>query len=115
MAGRLEGVGIATLLVSLGLIALSSAEARPGAVPDSAVSSGKTNTCEPNLAGPDYVGGVDVEGNRIAPADIDGGSGVDLSRISATPVLAPGRLSRRVQVVVQGVEPAKPPCERKPR
>ena len=112
MAGRLEGIGIATLLVSLALVALSYAGAKPGAATDSAVISGKTSTCDPNLAGPDYVGGVDVAGNRITPADIGGGPGVDLSHISATPILAPGRHGRHVEVVVQGAEPAEPaPCQ----
>ena len=115
MAGRLEGIGIATLLVSLGLVALSNAEGQPGAVPDSAVSSGKTNTCDPNLAGPDYVGGLDVSGNRVPPADIGGEVGVDSSDISATPILVPGRHGRHIEVVVQGAKPAKPPCKRPPR
>jgi hypothetical protein len=114
MAGRPEGVGIATLLVSLSLVALTGAGAKPDVKIDSAVNSGETDTCAPNLAGANYVGGVDVSRNRIAPADIGGGSGVDLSQISATPVLVPGRHGRQVEVVVQGVEPAKPPCERPP-
>jgi hypothetical protein len=112
MAGRLEGVGIATLLVSLVLVALPPADAKPGPSTDSAVSSGRTITCDPNLAGPDYVGGVDVEGHRITPADIGGGPGVDLSHISATPILAPGRHGRHMEVVVQGAEPTEPaPCQ----
>ena len=115
MADRLEGIGIATLLVSLALVALPCANANSVAAGDRAVKRGITDTCDPNLAGPDYVAGVDVTGNRIAPADIGGGSGVDLSRVSATPILTPGRHGRHVQVVVQGAEPAKPSCERKPR
>ena len=117
MAGRLEGVGIATLLVSLVLVALSNADAKPGAAKDNAVTSGETDTCEPKLAGADYVGGVDVSGNRITPADIGGTSEVDLSHVSAAPVLVPGRHGRNVEVVVQGVEPAAPahPCKGRPR
>ena len=114
MFGRLEGIGIATLLVSLALVALPCANAKSDAAGDRAVKRGNTDTCDPNLAGPDYVGGVDVSGNRIAPADIGGGEGVDLSRVSATPILAPGRHGRHVEIVVQGAEPAKsaPPCKR---
>jgi hypothetical protein len=115
MAGRLEGVGIATLLVSLALVALPAADARPQVATDSAVSSGKSDTCAPNLAGPDYVGGVDVSGNRVPPADIGGEVGVDLSDIFATPVPVPGRHGRHIEVVVQGAKPAKPPCKRPPR
>jgi hypothetical protein len=112
MAGRLKWFGIATLLVSLGLVALSYADAKPGTPIDSAVISDKTSTCDPNLAGPDYVGGVDVAGNRIVPADIGGGRGIDLSHVSAIPILAPDRRGRHVKVVVQGVEPAEPaPCQ----
>jgi len=114
MAGRLEGVGIATLLVSLALVALPAADARPGSATDSAVNSDKTSTCDPNLAGPDYVGGVDVSGNRVPPADIGGEVGVDVSDISATPILVPGRHGRHVEVVVQGAKPAKPRCKRPP-
>ena len=108
MTGRLEGIGIATLLVSLALVTLSSAGAKPGVAIDSAVMSGKTITCDPNPAGPDYVGGVDVSGNRITPADIGAGTGVDPSRISATPVLVPFRHGRHIEIVVQGVKPAEP-------
>jgi hypothetical protein len=111
MAGKLERTGIATLLVSLALVALSAAGARPGVAIDSAVISGKTSTCDRNLTGPNYVCGVDVSGRRIAPADIGGAPGVDLSHISATPVLMPGRHGRHMEVVVQGVEPAESaPC-----
>jgi hypothetical protein len=100
-------------LVSLALVALSAAGTQPGATIDSAVISGKTGTCDPNLAGPNYVGGVDVSGRRITPADIGGAPGVDLSHISATPILAPGRHGRHMEVVVQGVEPAETaPCQR---
>jgi hypothetical protein len=67
MAGRLEVIGIATLLVSLTLAVLPGAHAKPGAVKGSATNSGITDTCEPNLAGADKVGGVDVSGNRITP------------------------------------------------
>ena len=117
MVNRPEGIGIATLLVSLVLVALPYANARPGTARDSAVNSGETDTCDPNLAGPDYVAGVDVSGNRIIPADIGGGAGVDLSRVSTTPVLAPGRRGRHVEIVVQGAEPVKsvPPCKRPSR
>lgn len=114
MIRRAETGGIATLLVLLELVALPYANARPRTAEDSAVNSGETDTCAPNLAGAGYVGGVDVEGNRITPADIGGGTSVDLGRISATPVLVPGRHGRQADVVVQGAEPAKPPCERPP-
>ena len=114
MAGRLEGIGIATLLVSLALVALPEADAGPRAPVAGPAAGGKTRPCDADLAGPDYVGGVDVSGNRIAPADIGGGEGVDLSRVSATPILAPGHHGRHVEIVVQGAEPAKsaPPCKR---
>jgi hypothetical protein len=114
MAGRLEAIEIATLLVLLTLVALPHADAKPGVAKDSAPRSGNTDTCEPNLAGADYVGGVDVLGNRITPADI--GGGVDLSQVSATPLLVPGRHSRHMKIVVRGVELAKPasPCKHPP-
>ena len=115
MAGRLEGIGIATLLVSLALVALPCANANSVAAGDRAVKRGITDTCDPNLAGPDYVAGVDVSGNGIALADLGGGAGVDLSRVSATPILTPGRHGRHIEIVLQGAEPARPPCERKAR
>ncbi|MGA7674376.1 MAG: hypothetical protein WCA78_04945 [Rhizomicrobium sp.] len=116
MVGRIEGIGIATLLVLLILVALPCADARPGNQKDSAVISGKTTTCDPNLAGADYVGGVDVAGNRITPADIGGEDGVDLSQASAIPILKPGRHGRQVELLVQGVKPAKSAagCKRQP-
>jgi hypothetical protein len=111
MAGKLEGVGIATLLVSLALVAPPYADAKPGAAKVGAVNRDNTDTCQPNLARADYVGGVDVSGNRIAPADI--GVGVDLSHVSATPILVPGRHSRHMEIIVRGVGTAKPapPCK----
>ena len=113
MAGRLEGIGIATLLVSLALVALPCAHARPLVPAANPAAVEKTRSCVADLSGPDYVAGVDVSGNRIAPADIGGGSGVDLSRVSATPILTPGRHGRHVEIVLQGAEPAKsvPPCK----
>ena len=115
MVGRLEGIGIATLLVLLALVTLPCADARSGLTAARPAAVEKTPSCDADLAGPDYVAGVDVSGNRIAPADLGGGQGVDLSRVSVTPILAPGRHGRRMKVVVQGVEPAGPPCQRKPR
>ena len=117
MAKKPEGIGIAILLVLLAIFMFPGANAKPGTAKSSPVTSGKTNTCAPNLAGADYVGGVDVEGNRVAPADIGGGESVDLSQISATPVLVPDRHGRHVELVVQGVKPAKsaPGCKRQPR
>ena len=117
MATKPEGIGIAILLVLLAIIASPGVNAKPGTPKNNAVTSGKTSTCAPNLAGADYVGGVDVEGNRVAPADIGGGDSVDLSQISATPVLVPDRHGRHFEFVVQGVKPAKsaPGCKRQPR
>ena len=116
MAGRLEGVGIATLLVLLGLVALPNATAKHGGSLENAITSGETDTCDPKLAGADYVGGVDVSGNHVVPANIGGGFAVDLSHVSAAPILVPGRHGRHVEVVVQGAEPAEPapPCKGRP-
>ena len=38
--------------------------------PDPLLSEGKPGPCDPRLGQPDYVGGVDVAGNPVAPADI---------------------------------------------
>ena len=116
MAGKPEGIGIATLLVLLVIVALPCADAKPGTQQSNAVISGKTSTCKPNLAGADYVGGVDVAGNPITPADIGGGEGVDINQVSATPVLVPDRHGRHVELVVQGAKPVKsaPGCKRQP-
>lgn len=115
MANRVEVVGITTLLVLLALVALPCAQAGPAKPQASAVISDNTDTCRANLAGADYVGGVDASGNRITPADT--GPGVDLGRVSVTPVLVPNRHGRRMEIVVEGAEPAKPApdCNRRPR
>ncbi len=115
MAGRPEAIGITTFLVLLALVALPCAQAGPAKSKASAVISDNTDTCRPNLAGADYVGGVDVSGNRITPADTE--PSVDLSQVSVTPVLVPNRRGRRMEIVVEGAVPAKsaPGCGRRRR
>lgn len=36
------------------------------------LNNGAAGPCDPGLAGPDYVSGVDVNGNPVLPADIAG-------------------------------------------
>lgn len=40
--------------------------------PEPLLHDGKQGPCDPRLAGPDYVSGVDVNGNPVAPADLAG-------------------------------------------
>jgi hypothetical protein len=40
--------------------------------PEPLLHDGAAGPCDPRLAGPDYVPGVDVTGNPVAPADLDG-------------------------------------------
>ena len=93
---------IAWALICLALVAL------PFENPAFAWASGpirgseKSAPCDPKLESPDYVGGVDTEGNRITPADVDGGVSVDLSHVAVTPI--EGRHRGHDEVAVQGVE-----------
>ncbi len=104
---RKQGAVSASLLLFLVLSAVSAAAAEAKERVPAATASAQ---CDPDLESPDYVGGVDVNGNRIVPADIGGGVGVDLSHVTVTPVVRPG--GRRPQAVVQGLKfgPADPPC-----
>jgi len=40
--------------------------------PQPLLHDGTAGPCDPGLAGPDYVPGVDVNGNPVAPADLAG-------------------------------------------
>jgi hypothetical protein len=101
---------IAWALVCLALVALplkNPAFARPS---DPILTGEKPGPCDPKLESPDYVGGVDVDGNRITPADIDGGVSADLSHVAVTPIQ--GRDGGHGKVAVQGVKLTKggPDC-----
>jgi len=87
---------IATTLLCLMLVALSSADAMPKPAPG-AIRIGKTTPpCDPKLAQSAYIGGSDVDGNPVVPADLDGGVAVDLSKLQVEPIL--GRGGRRFAV-----------------
>ena len=40
-------------------------------VPDPILTGGPAGPCDPQRASADYVGGTDVNGNPVAPADLD--------------------------------------------
>jgi hypothetical protein len=107
---RNKGRFSASLLLSLALSPVSFVWAGTIAPKERVPRATTPAQCDPDLDSPDYVGGVDVNGNRIVPADVGGGVGVDLSHVTVTPVMRPG--GKRPDIIVQGVKlgPADPPC-----
>lgn len=60
-------------LAGWGVVALTGAAHAGIAVrnaPQSLLHDGAKGACDPGLAGPDYVPGVDVNGNPVKPADL---------------------------------------------
>ena len=49
---------------------LAAAPIAQSAAPDPLLSDGQPGPCNPGLDRPDYVGGVDVAGNSVVPADL---------------------------------------------
>ena len=56
------------------LVAAGQAHAQIAArgAPEPLLHDGPAGPCDPGLAGPDYVPGVDVNGNPVPPADLAG-------------------------------------------
>ena len=93
---------IALALICLTMVALPFGN-RAFAGPSDPISWAKSPVpAIQNSASPDYVGGVDVDGNRITPADVDGGVSADLSHVEITPIQ--GRGGGHGKVAVQGVK-----------
>ena len=98
----------ASLLVLLTLVALPSAHAQPPGKPSAPRFEHVSAPCEANRTQPDYLPGVDVYGNRVVPADLDGGASVDLQNVTVNPVVPVGHGRQKSDVIVQGVKLAKP-------
>ena len=60
--------GFCALLVMPGLATAAPIARAP--VSEPLLSGGKPGPCDPRLGQPDYVGGVDVSGNPVIPADV---------------------------------------------
>jgi hypothetical protein len=105
---------IANILVLLVLVAVPFADAGTPHKPPVPLFGHVSAPCAANTAQADYVPGVDVDGNRIAPADIDGGTTLDLRDIAVNPVVPVGHGRNRSAVVVRGVKLAgqTPVCAR---
>jgi len=98
----------ASLLVLLALVALPAADAgtaRKAPLPPFGQDSAP---CEANIARADYLPGMDVDGRRVAPADVGGGYTVELRNLSVNPVVPVGHGRHRTEMMVQGAKLAQP-------
>ena len=64
-----QNYNLLTLAAVMLFMAAAPVVAHPSK-PDPLLSGSKPGPCDPKLDQPDYVGGVDVAGNPVAPADV---------------------------------------------
>ena len=92
--------GILPLLLAATAAFGGTIRARPD---DSILTGPPPGPCAEAQAGPDYVGGTDVNGYPVVPADVGGGPRVTLNSETVYPEVRAGGTRTEVAVTVHGL------------